>query len=511
MNTIPIKKIFIQTATLLTMALMVYAAVSKLIDFENFQVQLGQSPMLSAFAGWLAVVVPAVELVIAFLLAIPRTRLLGNIGASSLMTMFTVYIYIILNYGSYVPCSCGGVLENLGWREHLYFNSFFVLISMVAVVLDIKLKGCNISKKPLHLTGLVATLFLSSALLVTVLFISSENIIHHRNNFIRRYTASHATENREYDLKTPSYYFAGTAGNTIYLGNTLAPRHLLAIDTTFKKMRSILIDMDNMELPFRAVHIRVAAPYFFLTDGTVPCVFRGRISDWKAKLVTTSLLPFTHVEPIDSTHLAFRGIKQDVMESSLGVIDLKRKERPSVWKPLLLIPEDDGIFDTDGLLMRNGKNSDFHYIYYYRNEFFRMDSSLILTGRDHTIDTVYKANLKVKYLKGRHERKLAAVPKVVNKTAAAYGNLMFVNSNMIGRFEDEQMWRQASVIDVYDLDDGSYHTSFYVYHINKKPLRSFIIYGNTLFALGGNWMSAVPLNKNIIQKLKSKGHENITR
>jgi hypothetical protein len=31
--------------------LFTYAAISKLIDFENFQTQLGQSPLLSAYAA----------------------------------------------------------------------------------------------------------------------------------------------------------------------------------------------------------------------------------------------------------------------------------------------------------------------------------------------------------------------------------------------------------------------------------------------------------------------------
>jgi len=48
--------------------LFVYAAVSKLLDFNTFQVQLGQSPLLSAFAGWVSWAVVLSELLIAGLL-----------------------------------------------------------------------------------------------------------------------------------------------------------------------------------------------------------------------------------------------------------------------------------------------------------------------------------------------------------------------------------------------------------------------------------------------------------
>src|SRR5690606_8338155 len=95
--------------------LFVYAAVSKLLDFETFRVQLAQSPLLSAYAGIIAWLVPGVEILIALLLIIPRFRVVALYSSFLLMVMFTAYIYIILNYSDFVPCSCGGVLEKLSW------------------------------------------------------------------------------------------------------------------------------------------------------------------------------------------------------------------------------------------------------------------------------------------------------------------------------------------------------------------------------------------------------------
>ena len=99
--------------------LWVYAATAKLLDFEAFSVQLGQSPLLSAYAGVLVWLVPLSEYVLSGLLMFPKTRKAGLLGSLSLMTAFTTYIIIILNYADFVPCSCGGILESLGWTEHL--------------------------------------------------------------------------------------------------------------------------------------------------------------------------------------------------------------------------------------------------------------------------------------------------------------------------------------------------------------------------------------------------------
>lgn len=61
---VALKSHFIYVVVLLHMVLYVYAAVNKVLDFENFQVQLGQSPLLSAYAGFVSYAVPVVELVI---------------------------------------------------------------------------------------------------------------------------------------------------------------------------------------------------------------------------------------------------------------------------------------------------------------------------------------------------------------------------------------------------------------------------------------------------------------
>ena len=130
-----IKSLTINSVCSLYILLFVYAAVSKLLDFENFRVQLGQSPILSSYAGWLSWSVPALEIIISLLLWFQKTRLIGLFLAYGLMVLFTAYIFIILNYSASVPCSCGGILEKLGWSEHLLFNIAFAAIGIIAVLL----------------------------------------------------------------------------------------------------------------------------------------------------------------------------------------------------------------------------------------------------------------------------------------------------------------------------------------------------------------------------------------
>lgn len=116
--------------------LFIYAAISKLLDYNDFSIKIGQSPLLSPFAGYVAIGVPVIELIIAAGLLIPNWRITSLFASLCLMTAFTVYIFIILKFSSFVPCSCGGILEKLGWTEHLIFNSAFVLLAIVSLILS---------------------------------------------------------------------------------------------------------------------------------------------------------------------------------------------------------------------------------------------------------------------------------------------------------------------------------------------------------------------------------------
>ena len=136
------KETIISTISMLFIVLFVYAASSKLMDFQQFKVQLGQSPLLTAHADWAVWMVPGIEYLLALLLLFEGLRSTALYGSFALMVMFTTYIVLVLHFSDYIPCSCGGVLEDLGWTEHIIFNLFFIVLSIVAILMleDKKIK-----------------------------------------------------------------------------------------------------------------------------------------------------------------------------------------------------------------------------------------------------------------------------------------------------------------------------------------------------------------------------------
>ena len=133
------KAIIVEIICFLFILLFFYAAIVKLMDVQKFSVQIGQSPMLANFADALAWLVPLSELLFAGMLILPRLRQLGLFACFTLMVMFTAYIIAILQFSVYIPCSCGGILETMGWTEHLVFNIGFVLLGIAGIILNASL------------------------------------------------------------------------------------------------------------------------------------------------------------------------------------------------------------------------------------------------------------------------------------------------------------------------------------------------------------------------------------
>src|SRR5690606_7135816 len=131
----PYMLIIPKMVAVLYIILFTYAASSKLLDFDNFRIQLGQSPILTAYADSVAWGVPSIELLITLLFIFPTYCLLHHYSSICLMSMMTEYISLVLNFTDYIPCSCGRVLEDLGWTENIIFNVVFILLALIALLL----------------------------------------------------------------------------------------------------------------------------------------------------------------------------------------------------------------------------------------------------------------------------------------------------------------------------------------------------------------------------------------
>ena len=126
------KEIVLRVISALLIGLFVYTAVSKLLDWPTYEYQMLSQPLPDMVNRALVWSLPVVELVTAGCLAIKRFWRIGFVLSFGLMLAFTLYVALaLLNVFGEVPCSCGGVLQRLGWEEHLVFNIVFLVLAGV--------------------------------------------------------------------------------------------------------------------------------------------------------------------------------------------------------------------------------------------------------------------------------------------------------------------------------------------------------------------------------------------
>ena len=472
-----IKNNIVTVTCYLFVLLFVYAAVSKLLDFNTFQNQLGQSPLLSAYAHWVVWAVPISEILIAILLCVNRFRMLGLYGFYGLMVMFTAYIIIILNFTSFTPCSCGGVLEELGWTEHLIFNIVFIVLSGISILF----LSAKKSKTLLKLS--ILTIF--SIIMVIIIFVSSEKQIKRNNAFVRRYMPHPIEKIGEYDLKYNSYYIAGIDDKKLYLGNYTAPLTITTLDNYLQNKKEFHIAIDSMHLPYRKVRVKVQAPYFFVGDGTIPILFQGKITDWQSNLFSYDNAFFNEYIIADSTKLGITTISS-TMNNTLGLIQKVHDSIKTTLNTNILKSYSENIFYSNGIMQWNDVHQKFIYTYFYKNGYEILDKNLSYISNGVTIDTISKPVVDVAYYKTKDEYTLGANTIMVNLYSATYGDYLYIHSDRKGRYEEEGVLNSASIIDVYNITNNYYLFSFYLYHQPQANLNEFIIYKDFLIAIVDN-------------------------
>ncbi len=113
--------------------LFTYTGISKLIDHDTFYSSILQSPIIRGQAIYISWAIPAIELLIVIMLLSERYRQAGLLFSLLLITVFTAYITYMILFIPNLPCSCGGVLKELSWSNHLVFNSVFILLILVSI------------------------------------------------------------------------------------------------------------------------------------------------------------------------------------------------------------------------------------------------------------------------------------------------------------------------------------------------------------------------------------------
>ncbi|KQR91420.1 hypothetical protein ASG01_13680 [Chryseobacterium sp. Leaf180] len=498
-------KRFPETTAYFFILLFCYASISKIMDFENFQIQIAQSPILSSFAGFVSYLVLGIELMTAVLLLFENTRKLGLYFSFTLMVLFSFYIYLILNYSEFIPCSCGGILEKMDWRTHLVFNLATVSLAAAGIMLSERLQF-----RPLKFSA-VYLIILSgfSCMAMVLLYNRSEHLMRKDNNFTRRFLQHPVTEAGRFQLDYNSYYFGGINGSTIYLGNHTAPFTVSTLSTDFTGFSTSSVNLDQSGFTFKGARIFVKDSKTYLFDGTVPVLYQSATTDLNLKTLSYRQVYFSQLKVLDSSAFAIVTYLGKEKIQALGIL-YPNHPNPVEIHPSTLEKFKDGIFDTDGNLLVDSGTGEIVYVYKYRNQFRVFNKNLTSRKDFHTIDNIDKPQIDI-LERSDGQKKMKTPPLTVNRSSFVHRGLLFIESARIGRLEDRQQWNRSLVIDIYSTQEQKYIGSLYLPKAKNTKKTEFFITDDSLYLLIENELLRYRFAQNVTQHFRTGEAENLNK
>lgn len=86
----------ITAISLVCLFLFALSAYDKIIDHERFLKGISRARYIGVYAGLIAVAVPVTEILVCVFLSVPSLRKLGHYSFTVLMSIFTLYIAVML-------------------------------------------------------------------------------------------------------------------------------------------------------------------------------------------------------------------------------------------------------------------------------------------------------------------------------------------------------------------------------------------------------------------------------
>ncbi|KAA0126791.1 tellurium resistance protein TerC [Chryseobacterium sp. SN22] len=478
-----------------------YASISKIMDFENFQIQIAQSPLLSAYAVPVSYGIVVPELITCFLLVFQKTRYAGLYASYILMVLFTVYIYLILHYSEFIPCSCGGILEKMDWDTHLVFNIICILLASMPLLMAYHRTLSRIkSAACLLLTALIC------AAGMFALYRQSEDTVTKDNGFQRRFLHHPLLKEGTRNLGLNSYYMAGFCRDTMYLGNYTAPFTITKITGLSNPVQQN-VRPDRTDITFRSPVLEVADSMTYLYDGTVPVVFAGKTGTPYLREQNIGKTYFRKIKSMDPDHFVIAAYHRRKQIQALGIISRGSKDSVKL-NPGLLEKQKDGFFEPDGQLNYDAFTGKVAYVYHYKNRFAVTDKDLRSKTVFRTIDTAATPHLGLSVLRNG-SRKLNN-PIVVNKRSYAYKGVLFIESDRKGKLEKDR-GKKAIILDLYSLQEQRYLGSLSIPNRLEKRRIQFSVYNDRLYIIIENELIRYRFAQNILQHFISGEAENLNK
>ncbi|MCF8716395.1 hypothetical protein JM658_16310 [Joostella atrarenae] len=288
-------------------------------------------------------------------------------------------------------------------------------------------------------------------------------------------------------LPYSEYYLAGYSKTSLFLGHRRAVGHLLKVQLNTRKTFSISLNNripynDKVRFNPKALKSTFYDNRIFLSDGFHKTLLYTYLDSINTPLNEIPVaLTFTKYTPISADTFIF-----EVFDDSLNQnVLMKYSSNGQGAYPVKYIPKKqiDGIFCTNGILLYNKTYQKLIHIFLYRNQVVLRDTTLNPFITTKTIDPIEKTDMVVSFLNDGKKHVLKNQPTKVNKHATTSGAYYYIHSAVKSISESNAIFSSHSVIDQYNITNGTYIKSFYIPHYNNEAFRYFQVIGDSIYTL----------------------------
>lgn len=291
----------------------------------------------------------------------------------------------------------------------------------------------------------------------------------YKNDFVRIFPPHAADIGASRNTGGRKFSLIGLTTSKVYLRDRSALGGLVILATNMTDTTRV-----QLNIPYDS-ELSIDSSFFFVQNGYDALLQRGNTDSWTTDTTFLNIPGFTAAVPISENVAVLRSInlakRQNFLVASTCV------DSPKV----VLKKQFDGILCTDGDLAFSKEYSRIIYTYRYRNQFLVLDTLLNIVLEGKTIDTTSVAKITVSEQDGKIN--MSKPPLIVNKRIDVDGKYLFVNSNLVAKNELESESRNGSVIDVYNILDGSYRFSFRIDDFEASKMQAFRVNRTTLIAV----------------------------
>lgn len=327
---------------------------------------------------------------------------------------------------------------------------------------------------------------------VSVIFLlkSRGNQNKSNNAFIRKIKNTTLKAVSFFEFSDETFRFSTKPDNNIRLNKYSDRLNLYELDYSFKKLDTVKIKFPpvfyseafNVYKDIFGTNVFCTNPYgdILVSDGKNEHTYRFKT------------FRFDWFQAISSNTIVVRGRYPHNKQNNRSIAKIALQDSAILRKEYPLPDLPNGLFTNDGMLLYDKENAKILYMYYYKGEFLALDTNLNLLYNSKTIDTVRRANIKVKLILDGKERTptliQTAPPKITNSFITTSKNRIYIKSKLRSDNESQSVFDKNQAIDVYNIENGDYLHSFHIPRYLGKKVTQFQIKDHTLLAIYGKYI-----------------------